>query len=90
MACRCDDYSCAAQCELLAEIEKERDTWVLAYRITAEALGLPIRLVDPEYGATLHAKAELILPCMAAAYAIAEAYGDNWRLELEAKPLEDI
>ena len=91
MSTKFDDYSCADDCERLAEIEGERDTWARAAEVLVKT-GFPHWLFGPlsqeeeERACVGWLHAERI----AAAYAIAEAYGDNWRLELEAKPLEDI
>ena len=70
---------CAADCELLAEMERERNNWVLAYEITAAGIDLPARLVDPQGHKGSRTAEEWIIPCMAAAYAIAEAYGEGWQ-----------
>jgi hypothetical protein len=93
MNSKCEDYSCADDCDLLAEMEKERDTWARVARIV---IGAPFvwRLFPmPEWtmgDSQLVYSARVRWTKLAAAYAIAEAYGKNWRLGLEAKPVEDI
>ena len=76
MSTNCEDYSCAADCELLAEMEEERDTWVRAALIGINNSRL---LEDLEcFGMSYYQRVAL-------AYALAEL-GENWREELEENP----
>ena len=85
--------TCYENCERLvvvegeaAELRQQVATFAIAAEILASLCGSPVRIVDRHYGPEVYGPGYQWV-AMAAAYAIAEAYGDTWWDAFDEEPV---
>ena len=85
--------TCDQDCKRLAELECEAAdlrqqvaTFAIAAEILASLCGSPVRIVERHYGPEVYGP-DYQWVAMAAAYAIAEEYGEDWWDAFDEEPV---